>query len=137
MRRARLPNRRSPYRDVLLDDGRAPVCGRGPAGKCPPISLSIDTLGQVAATLSVVAFAAAGALQLSALAFISSWILAFLGVALEVAVQYLVISGWASCWIAIAILIGVLTNTLSFAGCMDQQQNAGRNVNAGSGIEIN
>lgn len=91
----------------------------------------------MAATLSVVAFAAAGALQLSALAFISSWILAFLGVALEVAVQHLVISGRASCWIAIAILIGVLTNTLSFAGCMDQQQNAGRNVNAGSGIEIN
>ena len=102
-------------KDALL----AYAACRGPSDKCR-IALGIDTLGQAAATLSVVAFAAAAVMQVAALAFLYSWILSSLGVALSAAVSYMVVSGIFSCAITVLILIGVLTNANSFKDCMDQ-----------------
>ena len=96
------------------------VACRGPSEKCSP-QLSINTLGQAAATLSVVSFLAAGLLQVTALAFISTWILAAIGIAMEPAVVALVYSGITSCVITIVILLGVLLNAWSYENCMDRQ----------------
>lgn len=103
---------------------------RGPTGKCT-FSLSIDTLGQAAATLSVISFLAAALLQLTALAFIASWILSGIGVTMQVAVAFLVHSGMVSCAITVLLLIGVLTDAISFKNCMDKQQSSQVNVNSG------
>jgi hypothetical protein len=98
---------------------------RGPTGKCQPPTQAIDTLGQAAASLSVFTFLLAAAIQIAALAFLQSIVLAFLGPPLELAVLKLVWSGRIGCWVAIALLIGVLINALGFASCMDSQQDAG------------
>ncbi|MDH4161992.1 MAG: hypothetical protein OEW15_04800 [Nitrospirota bacterium] len=91
---------------------------RGASDKCS-ISYAINTLGQAASILSVVAFTVAALLQLTALAFISSWILALIGVAMEAAVAALVYSGIAACVATIGIFAGVLTNAYSYKSCMD------------------
>jgi hypothetical protein len=93
---------------------------RGPSDKCS-ISMGVSTLGQAAATLSVVSFSVAAAMEVAALGFLFSWFLAWLGVALQVAVAALVLSGTFSCAIVILILLGVLTNANSFKNCMDSQ----------------
>ncbi|HET8888197.1 MAG TPA: hypothetical protein VFQ41_04780 [Candidatus Angelobacter sp.] len=93
---------------------------RGTAGKCS-ISLSINTLGQAASTLSVVSFTLAGLMELGALALIYSWFLAWLGVSIQAAVATLVLAGQFACAITALILLGVLTNANSFKSCMDQQ----------------
>ena len=93
---------------------------RGASGKCT-MSLSIDTLGQAAATLSLVAFLAAAVMEVAALAFLYSWLLAWLGVSIQVAVAYMVKTGLFSCAITILLLLGVLTNANSYKSCMDQQ----------------
>jgi hypothetical protein len=92
---------------------------RGPSDTCS-ISLGINTLGQVAATLSLISFLAAAVMEVAALAFLYSWFLAWLGVSIQVAVAYMVKSGQFSCAIAILILLGVLTNAWSYKSCMDQ-----------------
>jgi len=95
---------------------------RGGAGKCASaLNLTIDTLGQVAATISAITFAAAGALQIAALAAIFSGFLAFLGVGAEAAVVWLVRAGTFACAIAILLLLGVLTNANGFKSCLDGQ----------------
>ena len=91
---------------------------RGESKECS-ISYSINTLGQSASVISVVAFTVAGLLQLTALAFLASWILAFIGVAMEVAVAALVYSGIVACGATILIFAGVLTNAYSYKSCMD------------------
>lgn len=91
---------------------------RGESTKCS-ISYSINTLGQAASILSVVSFTVAGLLQVTALAFLASWILAFIGVAMEVAVAALVYSGIAACGATILIFAGVLTKAYSYKSCMD------------------
>ena len=93
---------------------------RGSGGKCS-ISLTINTLGQAAATLSAVSFLLAGALQVTALAFIATWILSGLGLTMQAAVGILVASGMYACAITVLILIGVLTNATAFKNCMDKQ----------------
>jgi hypothetical protein len=93
---------------------------RGPSKTCT-ISLAIDTLGQVAATLSAIAFLAAAIMEVAALAFLYSWILSWLGVSLQVAVAFMVKSGQFACAIAILILLGALSNAWSYKSCMDQQ----------------
>jgi len=93
---------------------------RGPSDQCR-ISLTIDTLGQAAATLSAVAFLVAATMQVAALAFLYSWFLSWLGVSMMVAVVYLVHAGIFSCAITALILLGVLSNAWSFKKCMDQQ----------------
>jgi hypothetical protein len=97
---------------------------RGPSGKCS-MNLGINTLGQAAATLSLIAFLAAAIMEVAALAFLYSWILSWLGVSLQVAVAYMVKAGQFSCAIVVLILLGVLTNAYSYKSCMDQQQNGG------------
>jgi hypothetical protein len=92
---------------------------RGPSDKCT-ISLGLNTLGQAAGILSIIAFLAAAALELTALAFISSWVLSWLGVSMQVAVAYLVNSGIGACAAVIAILLGVLADAYSYKNCMDQ-----------------
>jgi hypothetical protein len=96
---------------------QAYVACRGPS-KCS-ISISINTLGQAAAALSVVSFIVAAALQLTALALIASWFLSWLGLSIEVAVAILVRSGMFACAITALILLGVLTNAIAFKNCMD------------------
>lgn len=92
---------------------------RGP-GPCS-ISMSINTLGQAAATLSLIAFALAGAMQVAALGFLFSWFLSWLGVAMQAAVLVLVKSGLFSCGITILILLGVLSNAYAYRSCMDKE----------------
>ena len=92
---------------------------RGP-GKCT-ITIGINTLGQAAGTLSVISFAAAAVMEVAALAFLYSWLLAWLGVSIQVAVAYMVKSGQYACAITILILLGVLGNAWAFKNCMDQQ----------------
>ena len=96
---------------------------RGP-GNCS-ITEGVNTLGQAAAMLSLVAFALAGAMEITALGFIFSWFLSWLGVAMQVAVLALVHTGLVSCAIVVLILIGVLTNVYAYKNCMDKQQGSG------------
>jgi hypothetical protein len=84
------------------------------------ISVGINTLGQAASILSAIAFLVAGVLEIAALAFISSWILAWLSVSMQTAVAYLVNSGITACVIVTGILLGVLSNAYGFK-CMDKQ----------------
>lgn len=110
------------------------VACRGPSDKCR-ISLALDNLGQAAAVLSVVSFAAAAIMQIAALAFLYSWLLSWLGVSMMVAVAFLVKAGQFSCAITVLILLGVLSNVWAYKKCMDQQQPsgpAGTNVGDGS-----
>ena len=97
---------------------------RGQSDKCR-ISLTINTLGQAAATLSAVSFAAAAVLQVAALAFLYSWLLSWLGVGMMVAVLFLVKAGIFSCAITALLLLGVLSNAWAFKKCMDEQQAGG------------
>jgi hypothetical protein len=97
---------------------------RGPSDTCT-MSLAIDTLGQVAATISAIAFLAAAIMEVAALAFLYSWILAWLAVTIQVAVAFMVKSGQFACAIAVLILLGVLTNAWSYKSCMDQQHAGG------------
>jgi hypothetical protein len=93
---------------------------RGPSDKCT-ISTNINTLGQAAGILSVVSFVAAGIMEIAALGFLYTWLLAWLGVSIQAAVAALVYSAIAACATVIAILLGVLSNAYSFKNCMDQQ----------------
>lgn len=93
---------------------------RGSSEKCT-IATGINTLGQAAGILSFVAFTVAAVMQIAALAFLFSWFLSWIGVAMEAAVAALVYSGIAACGIVIAILIGVLTQAYSFQSCMNSQ----------------
>jgi len=103
---------------------------RGP-GKCT-IMTGINTLGQAAGTLSVLSFAAAAVLEVAALAFLYSWLLAWLGVTIQVAVAKMVMAGQYSCAITILILLGVLIDAWAYKSCMDQQ-GAGTGVTSGTG----
>jgi hypothetical protein len=69
-------------------------------------------------------------MEVAALAFLYSWFLAWLGVSIQVAVAYMVMSGQFSCAITILILLGVLSNAWSYKNCMDQQ---GSGLGGGSG----
>jgi|SRR6185437_6592793 len=91
---------------------------RGPSRTCS-ISTTISTLGQVTSVLSVISFVVAGALQLSVLAFLSNYITAIAGLALSTIVKGLVDSGIAACVAGIGILLGVLSQVLSYKSCMD------------------
>src|SRR5262245_24066268 len=70
---------------------------RGPSDKCILRNLGLDTLGQALAILALVSFGFAALMEVAALAFLTSLILAFLAVPLEVAVARLVIAGIAAC----------------------------------------
>lgn len=109
---------------------QAYVACRGP-GKCS-ISISINTLGEAAGTLSVVSFIVAGALQITALALIASFFLSWLGLSIQVAVAILVKSGTYACAITALLLLGVLTNAIAFKNCMDKQSVA--SVGSGSAL---
>lgn len=100
------------------------VACRGASDKCR-MSLTIDTLGQAAATLSVVSFVIAATMQIAALAFLYSWFLAWIGVGLMVAVLILVKAGIFACAITALLLLGVLSNAWAYKKCMDEQQPVG------------
>lgn len=88
----------------------------------------MDTAGQVAAAISAIAFALAGALQIAAIAAFAVYFLAWIGVGLEVAVVYLVRTGMCACAIGVLLLLGVLSNVLAYKSCLDTQ-----NPNTGPG----
>jgi hypothetical protein len=97
---------------------------RGSSGKCT-ITTGVDTLGQAAAVLSLISFPLAGAMEVTALAFIFSWFLSWLGLSMQAAVAILVASGISSCAIVILILLGVLSDAYSYKNCVDQQSGSG------------
>jgi hypothetical protein len=103
---------------------------RGGTGKCS-MSLGINTLGQAAATLSLISFLAAAVMEVAALAFLYSFFLAWLGVSIQVAVAFMVTSGQFSCAITILILLGVLSNAWSYKNCMDQQSSESGSTSGG------
>lgn len=103
------------------------VACRGRSDKCR-ISLTIDTLGQAAATLSVISFALAAVMQVAALAFLYSWFLAWLGVSTMAAVLILVKAGIFACAITALLLLGVLSNAWAYKKCMDAQQEGNPDV---------
>jgi len=92
---------------------------RGPSDKCR-IALTVDTLGQAASTLSFVSFALAGAMQIAALAFLFTWLLAWIGVGIMAAVLILVKAGMFSCAITVLILLGVAADAWAYKKCLDQ-----------------
>lgn len=94
---------------------------RGPSDSCR-ITLTVDTLGQAAAALSAVSFAVAAVMQISALAFLYSWFLSWIGVGIMAAVAILVHAGQVSCAITALLLIGALSSAWSYKKCMDNQQ---------------
>jgi len=96
---------------------------RGPSDKCIVRTLGVDTFAAAIVALGCVSFALAGAMQITALAFLSSIILAWLGVALQVAVNDLVVAGIATCTTVIGILSGLLPLIYGYKRCMDKQSN--------------
>ena len=91
---------------------------RGPSAACS-VNPAINTLGQVAELISVVTFLVAGLIQIPALAFLSDFITTLIGLALEVIVWILVISGIVACVTAVIVLSGILTQAYAYKSCMD------------------
>jgi len=96
------------------------VACRGPSVKCS-VGVTLYKIMQVTALLSGIAFALAGALQVTALAFISTFVLAWLGVATSAIVAVLVSSGILICGTAAVILFIIQGQAWAFARCMDEQ----------------
>ena len=96
---------------------------RGPSETCT-MSLALNTLGQAAGIISIISFAAAIALLITALAFIVSVILSWLGLTLAAAAEILQIAGCVGCGAGILILLGVMTNALAYKACRDSQSPA-------------
>jgi hypothetical protein len=115
----------------IKDAIQAYIACRGPSQSCSA-NLSIDTLGQVAATISAISFALAGALQIAAIASFLSGILSFLGIGVSAAVIMLVHSGIVACAIGVLLLLGVLSNLYSYKSCMDKQDSGITATTSGS-----
>jgi hypothetical protein len=71
--------------------------------------------------LSGISFALAGVLQVAALAFLYSVVLAWLGVATEVAVAALVSAGIIACGAVLILLTVAQGQVYAFKRCMDAQ----------------
>jgi hypothetical protein len=93
---------------------------RGPSERCR-IGPNIDLLGQAASLLSVVAWTIALVLQISALGFITSFFLSWLGVSLAAAGEALKWSGIVGAGAAAAVLIGLLTQVRNYEACRDAE----------------
>lgn len=98
---------------------------RGPTATCS-LSPVINTLGQAGNVLSLIGFTAAAALQIAAIAFYASIILAWVGIPLSAAASGFTGAGIVGCGATILILAGMLTNAYSFKSCMDRQDEAAR-----------
>jgi hypothetical protein len=72
----------------------------------------------VATTVSFIGFAIAAALQITALGFLFSWFLAWIGVGIEAAVAALVYTDIAICFAVILMLVGLLTQVLANQKCL-------------------
>jgi hypothetical protein len=95
---------------------------RGPSKSCNlSFALTINTLGQLAAILSIIAWVVAAILLAGALTLITSVVLAWLGVTVAAAAEILQVSGAVSCGVGILILAGVLTNALGYKSCRDAE----------------
>jgi hypothetical protein len=92
----------------------------GPTQSCS-VGPNIDLLGQLASILSLVAFAAALALEIPAIAALASVFLAWLGVTLEAAASALKYSGCVACGAGILILLGLLTNVDQYESCREKE----------------
>jgi hypothetical protein len=78
-------------------------------------------LGQAASLLSVVAWTIALVLQISALGFITSFFLSWLGVSLAAAGEALEWSGIVGAGAVAAVLIGLLTQVRNYEACRDAE----------------
>ena len=91
---------------------------RGPIRDCS-IGQAINTLGQAAAIVSVVAYVLALGFEIAAIAAFLSWFLGWLGGILTLTALGMVIAGnWASL-ATIFLLLGVLTDAIVFKNCCD------------------
>lgn len=88
----------------------------GPSTKCS-VGPNIDLLGQVASIVSAVAFIAALALEISAIAAIATVIFAWIGLTLEAGAALLKYSGIVASAAAGLILVGLLTNVRNYEAC--------------------
>jgi hypothetical protein len=88
----------------------------GPSTKCS-VGPNIDLLGQVASIVSAVAFIAALALEISAIAAIATVIFAWIGLTLEAGAALLKYSGIVASGAAGLILVGLLTNVRNYEAC--------------------
>jgi hypothetical protein len=93
---------------------------RGPSERCS-MGPNIDLLGRAASLLSVVAWIAALALQISALGFITSFFLAWLGVSMAAAGEALKWSGIVGAAATAAVLVGLLTQVRNYQVCRDEE----------------
>jgi membrane protein YdbS with pleckstrin-like domain len=91
---------------------------RGPESRCT-LNHSIDLLGQAAAIVSVFSWLAALALQITALGFITSVFLSWLGVAPLAAGEALKWSGIAGAVACSIILVGLVTQLRAYEACRD------------------
>jgi hypothetical protein len=91
---------------------------RGPDSRCT-LNHSIDLLGQAASTVSVFAWLGALALQITALAFFTSVILSWLGVAPLAAGEALKWAGIAGAVACSIILVGLVTQLRAYEACRD------------------
>lgn len=94
---------------------------RGPSDWCKVTRIS-DALGQAAALLGTVAFAAAGALQLVALAAVASVLLSWWGVGMMAAVGIMVAAGTFACALAILWLLYAALAAERYKKCMDSRR---------------
>lgn len=109
------------------------VACRGPS-KCEPPTVAIDNLGQAAVILGIGSFLAAGLLQLTALAFISSWLFSVIGWGMEFLVAKFVESGVIACGAVAIILGGILTSVLGYRDCMNQLTASGQKTSSSGAL---
>jgi hypothetical protein len=88
----------------------------GPSTNCS-VGPNIDLLGQVASIVSAVAFIAALALEISAIAAIATIFFAWIGLTLEAGAALLKYSGIVASATAGLILVGLLTNVRNYEAC--------------------
>lgn len=106
----------SAIRDAL----RAYEICRGPSARCS-INTVLSVLGLAGLLFAIGCFTAALALQITALAFLTSWILAWLSIAPAAAAEALKAAGIASVALAIVMLVATAAAAVSYRACRDAE----------------
>ena len=105
----------------------------GPSARCGSVNSVIDLLGQAAAILSVVSFAAALALEIPAVAALTNWFTAALGTTLGNIAYGLKMAGVAACVATGLILAGLATNVKTYEDCRNAERAPAPPVGTGTG----
>ena len=108
----------------ILSSIRAYAICRGPSQRCS-IDLTISTLGQAAALISITSWVVAVALEISAIAAFLSFFFSWLGIPMAATAAALRITGIVGAGACIGVLLGVLTNVRNYEACRDTEKNGG------------